>query len=168
LPSSLPEDLQGLSGEEELEERIKHLSLGSRKNLCINPRVAALGNPTAINERCLELQQPSTAAQHRCSFLPSKEDEMKVTSFRDHALATVKDIEDLGKLGTKMGLCPYYASRPVINHSEVGSFQPSISPQTNICTPDCNPSVSSAPPKISSRGPESLYKGPCHHYRRGT
>ncbi|KAL2788349.1 helicase C-terminal domain-containing protein [Aspergillus keveii] len=119
LPSSLPEDLQGLSGEEELEERIKHLSLGSRKNLCINPRVAALGNPTAINERCLELQQPSTAAQHRCSFLPSKEDEMKVTSFRDHALATVKDIEDLGKLGTKMGLCPYYASRPVINHSEI-------------------------------------------------
>ncbi|KAL2816331.1 ATP-dependent DNA helicase-like protein [Aspergillus granulosus] len=117
LPSSLPEDLQGLAGEE-LEERIKHLALGSRKNLCINPRVAALSNPTAINERCLELQQPSTAEQHRCSFLPSKEDEAKVSLFRDHALATVKDIEDLGQLGKKMGLCPYYASRPVINHSE--------------------------------------------------
>ncbi|KAL2816830.1 helicase C-terminal domain-containing protein [Aspergillus cavernicola] len=120
LSSSVPEDLkQGLTGEDELGERIKHLSLGSRKNLCINPRVAALGNPTAINERCLELQQPSTAADQRCSFLPSKEDELKVSSFRDHALATVKDIEDLGKVGKKIGICPYYASRPVVNHSEI-------------------------------------------------
>ncbi|KAL4805264.1 helicase C-terminal domain-containing protein [Aspergillus unguis] len=119
IPSSVPEVLrEGLTEEEELSERIKHLPLGSRKNLCINPRVAALGNPTAINERCLEIQQPSTAEQHRCSFIPSKEDEMKTTSFRDHALATVKDIEDLGKLGKKMGICPYYASRPIVNHSE--------------------------------------------------
>ena len=40
-----------------LEEEIKHLSLGSRKNLCINPKVQKLGNVNAINERCLELQQ---------------------------------------------------------------------------------------------------------------
>ncbi|KAL4882341.1 helicase C-terminal domain-containing protein [Aspergillus karnatakaensis] len=119
LPSSIPEDLGHVKGEEDLEERIKHLSLGSRKNLCINPRVAALGNPTAINERCLELQQPNTAAQHKCSFLPSKEDELGVSSFRDHALASVKDIEDLGKLGKKLGICPYYASRPIVSHSEI-------------------------------------------------
>ncbi|KAL4792303.1 helicase C-terminal domain-containing protein [Aspergillus venezuelensis] len=120
MPSSVPDDLaQRLAGDEELEERIKHLSLGSRKNLCINPKVAALGNPTAINERCLEIQQPNTSEQQRCSFLPSKEDELKATSFRDHALATVKDIEDLGKLGKKIGICPYYASRPVINYSEI-------------------------------------------------
>ncbi|KAL3458505.1 helicase C-terminal domain-containing protein [Aspergillus heterothallicus] len=119
LPSTLPEDLQAYAEEDGLEERIKHLSLGSRKNLCINPRVAALGNPTAINERCLELQQPSTAAQNRCTFLPLKEDELRVSAFRDHALATIKDIEDLGALGKKMGICPYYASRPVINHSEI-------------------------------------------------
>ncbi|KAL4945329.1 hypothetical protein BDV06DRAFT_185020 [Aspergillus oleicola] len=120
MPSSLPDDLaQRLAEDEELEERIKHLSLGSRRNLCINPKVAALGNPTAINERCLEIQQPNTAEQQRCSFLPSKEDELKTTSFRDHALATVKDIEDLGTLGKKIGICPYYASRPVINHSEI-------------------------------------------------
>ncbi|KAL4951328.1 helicase C-terminal domain-containing protein [Aspergillus filifer] len=120
MPSSVPDDLaQHLTGDKELEERIKHLSLGSRKNLCINPKVAALGNPTAINERCLEIQQPNTSEQQRCSFLPSKEDDLKATSFRDHALATIKDIEDLGKLGKKIGICPYYASRPVINHSEI-------------------------------------------------
>ncbi|RDW87187.1 DNA helicase [Aspergillus mulundensis] len=120
MPSSIPESLRkGLREEKELGERIKHLSLGSRKNLCINPGVSALGNPTVINERCLELQQPNTAAHLRCPFLPSKEDELKSTSFRDHALASVKDIEDLGKLGKKMGICPYYASRPVVNHSEI-------------------------------------------------
>ncbi|PTU16946.1 hypothetical protein P175DRAFT_0519548 [Aspergillus ochraceoroseus IBT 24754] len=120
LPSSIPDELNlNSSADDDLGERIKHLSLGSRKNLCINPRVAALGNATAINERCLDLQQPSTAAQQKCPFLPSKEDEAKVSLFRDHALASVKDIEDLGKLGKKIGICPYYASRPAINNSEV-------------------------------------------------
>lgn len=119
MPSSVPEVLREGTTEEELGERIKHLSLGSRSNLCINPKVAALGNPTAINERCLELQQPNTAKHNRCPFLPSKDDEMKINSFRDHALATVKDIEDLGNLGKKMSTCPYYASRPVVKHSEV-------------------------------------------------
>lgn len=122
IPSSVPKELApDLTGDEELEERIKHLSLGSRKNLCINPKVVALENPTAINERCLELQQPGVAAQHRCPFLPSKTDEAPLLKFRDHALATVKDIEDLGNIGKTTGTCPYYASRSVINHTEVGS-----------------------------------------------
>ncbi len=42
--------------DEQLEEVLKHLTLGSRKNLCINSKVASLGSATAINERCLELQ----------------------------------------------------------------------------------------------------------------
>lgn len=41
--------------------------------------------------------------------------------FRDHALATVKDIEDIGSVGKKVGICPYYASRSVIKHSEVST-----------------------------------------------
>ena len=39
--------------------------------------------------------------------------------FRDHALAGIRDIEDLAKLGKKMGVCPYYASRAAIKPSEV-------------------------------------------------
>lgn len=42
----------------QVEEEFKHLTLGSRKNLCINPKVSKLGSATAINERCLDLQQP--------------------------------------------------------------------------------------------------------------
>ncbi|KAH8428921.1 DNA helicase [Aspergillus melleus] len=120
MPPSVPKELSlDLTGEGELEERIKHLSLGSRRNLCINPKVAALENPTAINERCLELQQPGVAAQDKCPFLPSKNDEAPLLNFRDHALATVKDIEDLGNIGKKTGTCPYYASRSVIKHTEI-------------------------------------------------
>lgn len=120
IPSSLPKELStGTKDGDEFTEQIKHLSLGSRKNLCINPRVAALESATAINERCLDLQQPGVAAEHKCPFLPSKEDEGLALQFRDHALATVKDIEDIGKVGKQIGICPYYASRSVIKHSEV-------------------------------------------------
>jgi chromosome transmission fidelity protein 1 len=40
-------------------------------------------------------------------------------TFHDNALAQIRDIEDLANLGRKVGVCPYYASRPVINHSEI-------------------------------------------------
>ena len=51
MPPTIPLEVDELEGE------IKHLSLGSRKNLCINTKVQKLGNVNAINERCLELQQ---------------------------------------------------------------------------------------------------------------
>ena len=109
--------------EDAVAEGIKHLSLGSRKNLCINPAVSKLGSATAVNERCLELQQSRSKASEgaKCSFLPTKENEPLVHDFRDHTLAAVRDIEDLGAIGKKIGICPYYASRATIKPSEVGN-----------------------------------------------
>ncbi|TLD35402.1 DNA repair helicase [Venturia nashicola] len=104
---------------EDLSEEIKHLTLGSRKNLCINPNVNKLGSATAINERCLELQQSGTSTDCKCPHLPNKENETLVHDFRDHALARIRDIEDLGVIGKKLGICPYYASRPAIRPSEI-------------------------------------------------
>ena len=106
------------AGPEQLTEEIKYLSLGSRKSLCINPQVSKLGGATAINERCLELQQPKTSPEHKCKFLPNKESRPLVNSFRDHTLAKIRDIEDLPALGKKIGICPYYASRASIKPSE--------------------------------------------------
>ena len=108
---------------------VKHLPLGSRKNLCINPNVSRLGSAPAINERCLELQQPDTSKDHKCPFIPNKENETLVNDFRDHTLAKIRDIEDLGKLGKKIGICPYYASRVAIKPSEV---RPITCPQPRI------------------------------------
>ena len=98
---------------------IKHLTLGSRKQLCINPKVSRLGTAQAINERCLDLQQPNTQKDQRCVFIPTKENETLVNDFRDHTLARIRDIEDLGVLGQKIGICPYYASRVTIKPSEI-------------------------------------------------
>ncbi|KAA8909788.1 helicase C-terminal domain-containing protein [Sphaerosporella brunnea] len=114
LSSPLPNDL--MPG---LEDHIKHLSLGSRRNLCINPRVAKLNSVTAINEKCLELQKSGTSQEKRCMFLPRKDDRVAFRDFRDHALATIHDIEDLSKLGQALGTCPYYASRGSIKPSEI-------------------------------------------------
>ncbi|KAJ5692097.1 hypothetical protein N7462_001520 [Penicillium macrosclerotiorum] len=122
FPSSIPPDSDTGVKEDalsKLEETVKHLSLGSRKNLCINSKVQALGDSTAINERCLDLQQSGVAAEKKCSYLPSRDNEALVLQFRDHALATVKDIEDIGKVGKEIGICPYYASRSVIKDSEI-------------------------------------------------
>ncbi|KAL5323167.1 hypothetical protein ACEPPN_007695 [Leptodophora sp. 'Broadleaf-Isolate-01'] len=100
-------------------EDLKHLTLGSRKNLCINPKVNKLASLTAINERCSELQQTSTPKEHKCVFLPNKENQTLVNTFRDHSLATIRDIEDMGELGKQIGICPYYASRAAIKPAEI-------------------------------------------------
>jgi len=60
-----------------------------------------------------------TSQEHRCQFLPGKDDQVAVRDFRDHALARIRDIEELGELGRKMGICPYYASRPTLKPSEI-------------------------------------------------
>ena len=104
---------------EEQQVQIKHLPLGSRKALCINQKVAKLGNASAISERCLELQQPDIPKDQKCSFLPSKESATAVNDFQDHTLAKIRDIEDIADLGRKIGICPYYASRTSIKLSEV-------------------------------------------------
>ena len=125
IPSTVPAEVQNRDGTEievtEVEEGLKHIPLGSRKTLCINPKVQALGDPVAINERCLDLQKPGISPDHKCPFLPSKDNEALAIDFRDQALAKVRDIEDIGKIGQQVGLCPYYASRSVVKSSEVSS-----------------------------------------------
>jgi chromosome transmission fidelity protein 1 len=123
MPPVIENEDKGLNPTE-ISEGLKCLTLGSRKNLCINPKVNRLTSPIAINERCLELQQAKTPEDHRCPYLPNKENEVLVNEFRDHVLAEIRDIEDLGQIGRKIGVCPYYASRAAIRPSEVSSEAP--------------------------------------------
>lgn len=110
VPPDLDEKQDEKEGENETGEWIKHTPLASRKALCINPSVRSLSSATAINERCLEIQRPNVAAEHRCPYLPA-DNELKTSQFQDHLLARVSDIEDLPPLGTRIGICPYYATR---------------------------------------------------------
>ncbi|PNS21686.1 hypothetical protein CAC42_1540 [Sphaceloma murrayae] len=100
-------------------EQVKQLSLGSRKNLCINKRVANLPSVSQINEQCQELQDSKTPADRRCQYLPNKDNETLAIDFKHYALSRIRDIEDLAELGSKIGICPYYASRPAISPAEL-------------------------------------------------
>ncbi|KAF7945493.1 hypothetical protein EAE96_010260 [Botrytis aclada] len=121
-PSIPPSNTPSKSSDEKkepLHEHLKHLTLGSRKNLCINPKVNKLNSVTAINERCAELQQSSTPKDQKCPHLPNKDNRPLVNTFRDHTLATIRDIEDMGALGKEISICPYYASRAAIKPAEI-------------------------------------------------
>ncbi|CAJ2656141.1 unnamed protein product [Trifolium pratense] len=111
-------------------DEIDVVSLGSRKNLCINQEVLALGNSTRINERCLELQKKKkndatkvknirvgtgarrTKASSGCPMLKKHRLQKE---FRDEVSQQGPlDIEDLANLGRTMGTCPYYGSRSMV------------------------------------------------------
>ncbi|RZC00678.1 ATP-dependent DNA helicase DDX11 isoform X1 [Glycine soja] len=111
------------------------VSLGSRKNLCINEEVVALGNSTRINERCLELQKKKkneatkvknlkvgagvcrTKASSGCPMLRKHRVQQE---FRNEVSQQGPlDIEDLANLGRTMGACPYYGSRSLVQGADL-------------------------------------------------
>lgn len=102
MPPAITPDDTSPNDPSSLREDVKHMTLGSRKNLGINPKVNKLTSATALNKRCLGLLQPGTSSDYECSFLPSKETEAVVNELRDHALAKICAIEDLGSLGKKL------------------------------------------------------------------
>ncbi|KAI5859966.1 DNA repair helicase [Durotheca rogersii] len=116
FPSSLPDSLLGSSDNAE-PEGVKHLPLSSRQRLCINPSVSRLGSLPAINDRCTELQQ--SGSKDKCQFMPNTDNLSQTHQFRDNALATLPDIEDLFVLGKKLRVCPYYASRTAVPGAEI-------------------------------------------------
>lgn len=91
----------------------KCVTLGSRKNLCINDHVLKLGNISHINDKCLDLQ----ASTCKCPFLQKESNQMD--DFADAAHAVMKDIEELSILGRKTKTCSYYGSRHSVKGAEI-------------------------------------------------
>ncbi|KAL5598537.1 uncharacterized protein BROUX77_006371 [Berkeleyomyces rouxiae] len=118
FPSSLPSSLQSRKQDKKTPgEPVKAIPLSSRKNLCINPTVSRLSSVQAINDRCAELQQGKSGG--KCGYMPGAELLSQTHQFRDTALATLPDIEDLHRLGKSLSVCPYYASRAAIAGAEI-------------------------------------------------
>ncbi|CAI5510812.1 unnamed protein product [Closterium sp. Naga37s-1] len=122
------------------------VSLASRKNLCINQSVLKLGNASAISERCLELQRlaaerksktskqgerdqaskgrtrtsPSASASASACGCPYWGKAQRQQQFLQHLVAAPPaDIEDLGRLGSRLETCPYYAARAAARAADV-------------------------------------------------
>lgn len=57
--------------------------------------------------------------EKRCEYLPPSSERSRLLDFRDHALASVRDIEDLVTVGKKLHTCPYYGTRQTIKPAQV-------------------------------------------------
>eukprot|EP00889_Picochlorum_renovo_P005460 jgi/Picre1/32490/NNA_007836.t1 len=149
-------DLLGMESEEEVEKRtqiifvsrthsqlvqfvgelkktrfypdISVVSLGSRKQLCINPDVKKFASPAIINERCMDLQNSSvrlekdngkSAKKKTCKCAYLKRGSQADDTMKDMILSEPMDIEDLADLGQKRLICPYYASRDAAAEADI-------------------------------------------------
>ncbi|KIJ59456.1 hypothetical protein HYDPIDRAFT_118436 [Hydnomerulius pinastri MD-312] len=90
------------------------VSLGSRKQLCINEDIRSKSGD--LDERCRELLEGK--GEKRCQYLPPPEDS-RMLDFRDQILGSPKDIEDLAAAGQNAQTCPYYGSRRAIPQAEL-------------------------------------------------
>lgn len=101
--------------ESHYRKQFRTVSLGSRKQLCINDDLKA--KTRDIDEACRELL--GEKAGKRCQYLPPPGEEIAMTDFRDQILASPKDIEDLAEAGRLANTCPYFGSRKAIPQAEL-------------------------------------------------
>lgn len=94
---------------------VRVVSLGSRKQLCVNERLK--NKSTDLDEACRQLL--SEKGDKRCSYLPPADDETKMLDLRDQVLATPKDIESLVESGMESRTCPYFGSRRAIAQAQL-------------------------------------------------
>ncbi|KAI5953836.1 CHL1 [Candida margitis] len=100
---------------DDMTERTKYLPIGSRKQLCVNEKIAKKGDQS-INDACLDLQK----TKEGCSYLTK--DQSLSKEFSDLSLSRIRDIEDLATLGTDLHTCPYYSIRKGLESAEVVSL----------------------------------------------
>ncbi|KAJ7714216.1 helicase C-terminal domain-containing protein [Mycena metata] len=91
------------------------VSLGSRKQLCINDMVRSKSKD--LDEGCRELI--AEKGDKRCQYLPPIGENTQMLDFRDQILASPKDIEDLATVGRLAHTCPYFGSRRAIPQAEL-------------------------------------------------
>ncbi|BGP24533.1 CHL1 helicase [Rhodotorula toruloides] len=117
-PSGLPTPPSSSPEADTPSRPIRLIPLGSRQNLCINDdvRKKSGGSNDAMGDLCVELQK---SGKERCPYLPPLDEPSKLNDFRDKALASVHDIEDIEDLGRKTHTCPYYGSRKAVRTAEV-------------------------------------------------
>lgn len=121
----------GDDGENEGQKQFRAVSLGSRKQLCINDNLREKSRD--LDEACRELlggkgslvllrTYPDSFSEKegkRCQHLPQLGEEIAMIDFRDQILASPKDIEDLAEAGRLVNTCPYFASRKAIPQAEL-------------------------------------------------
>ncbi|KAI9068626.1 DNA repair helicase [Trametes sanguinea] len=91
------------------------VSLGSRKQLCINEHLRAKAGD--LDEACRQML--GEKGKKRCPHLPAAEEETKMLDLRDQILAVPKDIEELFLTGQAADTCPYFGARRAIPQAQL-------------------------------------------------
>ncbi|KAH9856751.1 DNA repair helicase [Lenzites betulinus] len=112
-PASAVEDEDSPGDEEGSGARA--VSLGSRKQLCINDRLREKAGD--LDEACRQML--GEKGKRRCPHLPTVEEETKMLDLRDQILASPKDIEDLFQTGKTADTCPYFGARRAIPQAQL-------------------------------------------------
>eukprot|EP01032_Pedospumella_encystans_P010605 gene10605-12383_t len=108
---------------------IRCVTLGSRRNLCVNENVTKLKSERSMSESCLEMQKKGSrkvpaetgnkrSKLHNHSKCPYH-NQAKEKGLSMKALATVQDIEDIRNLGETTDTCAYYATRASVHNANV-------------------------------------------------
>lgn len=112
------------------------ITLGSRRNMCINSDVMSYGSDSKMSEVCLEMHKSKSkkdilsdnilepsARRRKTAAVAIKpcpfHNKSKEQEFADHALGAIRDIESLTKLGDDLEACPYYATRRALRDAQV-------------------------------------------------
>ncbi|CDO72617.1 hypothetical protein BN946_scf184985.g36 [Trametes cinnabarina] len=111
--SHLEEDGSSMNDEQACGPRA--VSLGSRKQLCINEYVREKAGD--LDEACRQML--GEKGKKRCPHLPAAEEEMKMLDLRDQILAVPKDIEELYLTGQAADTCPYFGARRAIPQAQL-------------------------------------------------
>jgi len=97
--------------------RPKHAVLGSREQMCVNPKVKK-ANATAsdINYDCNKL-----CKDRKCRFRNNLEGFVapRNESFQHYQVQSVMDMEDLVSMGTSEKVCPFYYTRSLVSDAEL-------------------------------------------------
>lgn len=94
---------------------MRSVVLGSRDQLCIHPEVMREQGNANKTQMCKLRVTTKT-----CSFQSRVESKKDHPDFRG---PTVMDIEDLIKVGQKLKMCPYYASKELVSDADI-TFMP--------------------------------------------
>eukprot|EP01135_Chromosphaera_perkinsii_P004535 Nk52_evm5s288 gene=Nk52_evmTU5s288 len=101
-------------------DSVKVTSLGSRKNLCVNPEVTKLSSLTLQNDKCKDLREKKGTGKGKdkkgkgCRFFNHRSQE-----YRDYLLASVLDVEETVEIGRLLETCPYYGTRKAVSSAEI-------------------------------------------------
>lgn len=112
------------------------ITLGSRRNMCINPDIVSYGSDSKMSEICLEMHRSKSTEENSIKNLGEPlirkqktaavevkpcqfHNKSKEQEFADHALGMIRDIESLTTLGGSLQACPYYATRRALRDAQV-------------------------------------------------